>query len=141
MAPTRPAGAVFSRLRDGLLAILGAIVVATLAVTTGGLATILQARAVGVGVAGAVLLETLFLRYPDRLLPLWERPGVPTASLLAVVGAGLATARYSPWLLGALLWGLAAYLVLLGSVLAGFGNPLSLFAGDSSGPRAAEDRE
>jgi hypothetical protein len=132
---------VLSRLRDGLLAILGALAAATLAVTTGGLAAVLQARAVGVGVAGAILLETLFLRYPDRLLPVWERPGVPTASLLAVVAAGLVAARHSPWLLGALLWGLSVYLALLSSVLAGFENPLSVLAGQRSGSQPAEDRE
>jgi hypothetical protein len=123
------------------LAAVGAVVVAVLAVTATGRGAVLRPRAAAVGVAGAVSLEVLFLRYPDRLLPLWEQRGVPTGSLFLVITSGAVSVRYVPWLLGALCWGFGTYLALLASVSAGFGNPLSVVSGGDTGARAAEDRE
>jgi hypothetical protein len=113
------------RHRDGLLAVAGLgvlLVGATVAVGTG---PIIDPAAVVAGAAGALLVEALFLRYPRRLLARWQRRGVPTAGLLAVLAVGAVALRYAPRLVGALVWGLATYLALLGCVLAGFGNPLS----------------
>ena len=116
------------RRRDALLAVAGLAVLSAGAAVAVGVGPLLDSRAVAGGVAGALLLEAAFLRYPRRLLGLWERRGVPTAALLAVVGVGAAALRYAPPLVGALVWGLVTYLALLGCVLAGVGNPLSRVA-------------
>jgi hypothetical protein len=116
------------RHRDGLLAVAGLVVLLGGAAVAVGPAPILDPAAAAVGVAGAILVEVLFLRYPRRLLGLWERRGVPAATLLVVLAVGVAALRYAPRLVGALVWGLATYLALFGCVLAGFGNPLSRVA-------------
>ena len=121
------------RHRDGLLAVVGLAALAAGAVRTVGAGPLLDPAAVAGGVAGALLLEAAFLRYPGVLLAVWERRGVPAAALLAVVAVGVAALRYAPVVVGGLLWGLATYLALLGCVLAGVGNPLSRVAGRRDG--------
>ena len=117
-----------SRHRDGLLAAGGLIVLLAGVAAVDALGAVLDPRAAVAGVAGAALLEVAFLRYPERLLGLWERRGVPVAGLLVVLFAGVTTVRYAPAAVGALVWGLATYLALLGCVLAGLGNPMAPIA-------------
>lgn len=116
------------QVRDGALAVAGLGALVTLAVTTAGYAVLLDLRAVAVGVTGAVALELLFLRYPSVLLEFWKRPGVPGLALGAVLGVGLVVITIVPWLVGAGVWGLVVYLVVLGCVLAGVGNPVAVLA-------------
>lgn len=117
--------------RDGLLAAVGLLVLLSGTVGSVGVGPLLDPTAVVGGVLVACLVEAAFLRYPEILLSLWERRGVPTASLLVVVALGAAAGRYAPAVVGALVWGLATYLALLGCVLAGHGNPLGVVAPDS----------
>ena len=117
--------------RDGLLAAVGLLVLLSGTVGAVGVGPVLDPTAVVGGVLVACLVEAAFLRSPEILLSLWERRGVPTASLLAVVALGAVAVRYAPAAVGALVWGLATYLALLGCVLAGFGNPLRVLAPDS----------
>lgn len=114
-------------LRDGLLA----------AATCGAL--LLGARALGVdggayleplpgvvGTAGMVGIELLLLRRPDLTRRLWERRAVRIGSALGVlVGAGLAASGGAVWIVAALVWGLVAYVALVGVVLASGENPLA----------------
>jgi hypothetical protein len=117
-----------SQVRDGALAIVGLVALSTLAVVTAGRAVLVDLRAIAVGVAGAVALEALFLRYPSVLLELWERPGVAVLALVALVGCGGVAVLVAPWLVGAGVWGLLVYLAVLGCVLAGVGNPVAVLA-------------
>ena len=117
--------------RDGLLAAVGLLVLLSGTIGTVGVGPVLDPTAAVGGVLVALLVEAAFLRHPEILLSPWERRGVPTASLLVVVALGAAAVRYAPVAVGALVWGLATYLALLGCVLAGLGNPLRVVAPDS----------
>lgn len=112
------------RHRDGLLAAGGLVALLAAATAADALGAVADPLAAVAGVAGAVLLEVAFLRYPDRLLAVWERRGVPAAALLAALVVGTVAVLTVPPGLGVLVWGLATYLVLLALVLAGFANPL-----------------
>jgi hypothetical protein len=86
-----------------------------------------------VGTAGAVGIEALMLRYPERTRTLWERPVVRVVSLLLTVLGGRAlTRRRGSRAAAALCWGLLAYLVLLGAVLAGRRNPVARLVGPAA---------
>jgi hypothetical protein len=105
------------RHRDGLLA--GGAVVAVLALLgrRDALDALGNPRAVATGVGSALLVEWAFLRYPERLLELWERPAVNVGSALGLVG-GAVLARERPRLLAAAVWGLGTYFGLLSWSLA-----------------------
>lgn len=118
------------RHRDGVLAVLGLAGLVTVVTATTGPGALLDPRAVAVGVLGAVTVELAFLRYPERTLAVWERPGVPVAALAALFVSAVVAVRYVPWLVPACCWGLVVYLVLLACVLAGLGNPLAPLAGN-----------
>jgi hypothetical protein len=119
------------RHRDGLLAAL--VLAATLALSIRTGASLLAPLPAVAGVLGSLALEAVFLRYPDRTRALWERSVVQVASLLFVVGVSVLASTSAVWLLGALVWGLVAYLVLLGFVLAGAGNPVGRLLGVDDG--------
>lgn len=72
------------RHRDGLLAVLGVAGLATVVVVTTSPASVFDPRAVATGTLGALVVEIAFLRYPDRLLGLWERRGVPLAAFVGL---------------------------------------------------------
>lgn len=116
------------RHRDGLLALVGFVVLLGGGLVTVGSEAFRSPAAVVVGVAGMVVLEVAFLRYPGRSLAVWDRPGVAVAALGGLLVVALVAVRVQPWVLGALTWGLLAYLVLLGIVLSGLGNPLAPLA-------------
>jgi len=118
-----------SRHRDGLLAAVGLIVVVAVGVRIGAIEPFLDPFPAAVGVVGSVGLEVAFLRYPEGTTEVWERPGVAPGALVLVVALGVgAVATGATWIVGTLAWGLLAYLVLLGCVLAGVGNPLGAVA-------------
>jgi hypothetical protein len=119
---------VHPRHRDGLLAVLGLSALAGVTLATAGPTALLAPGAVLAGVAGAVALELVFLRYPDRALGVWERRGVPAVALAGLLAGAALAVRAVPWLAGAAVWGLLTYLALLLCVLAGLGNPLSALA-------------
>jgi hypothetical protein len=119
------------RHRDGLLAAL--VLAATLALSIRTGASLLAPLPAVAGVLGSLALEAVFLRYPDRTRALWERSVVQVASLLFVVGVSVLASTSAVWLLGALVWGLVAYLVLLGFVLAGAENPVGRLLGADDG--------
>jgi hypothetical protein len=105
------------RHRDGLLA--GGAVVAVLAmlVRRDALDALGDPRAAATGVGSALLVEWAFLRHPERLLELWERPAVNAGSALGLVGGAVLT-RDRPCLLAAAVWGLGTYFGLLSWSLA-----------------------
>ena len=111
------------RHRDGLLAAVGLVVLLVASRVTGDRRSHRDPAAIAVGVGGALLLEATFVRYAARLLPLWNRRGVPTASLLAVLSVGILGGRRAPRVAMALVWGLLTYLALLAVVLAGLWRP------------------
>jgi len=121
------------RSRDGLLAVAGLCVLVALAVRTGVTGRLLDPRVAVAGVAGAVLVEAVFLRYPDRALALWDRRGVPVVALLVLLAGAVLAVRIAGWLVPALVWGLLCYLALLACVLAGLGNPVATLVGTREG--------
>lgn len=114
------------RYRDGLSAVVALAALLAVGVTVAGWRVFVDPLALGVGFVGTLLLEAAFLRYPDRLLAVWERPGVAPGAAVAVLVAGAGAVWAAPWLLGALAWGLVGYLALLACVLAGVGNPVAV---------------
>lgn len=116
------------RHRDGLLAVCALLAVLTVTTVTGRTSAALHPGAVVGGVGGAVGLELAFLRYPDRLLTVWDRPGVAVTAAAAVLVAGVLAALTLRWLPWILVWGLLTYLALLACLLAGVGNPLAPLA-------------
>ncbi|WP_436903378.1 hypothetical protein [Halovenus halobia] len=116
------------QLRDAILAVAGLLGLAVLAVRTGGVGLLLAPSAIVSGVVGAVVVEVLFLRYPSMLLVRWEQPGVAILVFVVVLVGGFLAAIVAPWLLAVPVWGLVVYLVLLGCVLAGAGNPVAVLA-------------
>jgi hypothetical protein len=115
--------------RDGLLALAGLVSLSALAAWTVGAETLLDPVGAAAGVAGAVVIEGIFLRYSEQALGLWNRRGVPVLGLSIVLVVGVVALSVAPLLLVATVWGLLSYLVLLGFVLAGLQNPVSvLFA-------------
>lgn len=74
--------------------------------------------AVVVGVVGALAVEALFLAETPAV-DLWERLSVRAASIFALLfGAVAAAYLVGPVLVGAAVWGLATYFVLLALALA-----------------------
>lgn len=114
------------RYQDPVLAFVALSLLVSVTVVTDQQSVLIEPVAVLGGVAGALILEILFLRYPDRLLTLWTIPGVSVLAALLTLGAGVAAVWIAPALLGVLVWGLATYLLLAFLVVAGFGNPMAL---------------
>lgn len=114
------------RHRDGLLALCGLCGLTGLGVLTGHTATLADPLGIGVGVIAAVAVEVVFLWYPSQAMNIWKRQWVPLASLCVVLVAGVLAVTYVPVLLTAAVWGLLTYLVLLGCVLVGVENPVSV---------------
>lgn len=110
-------------LRDGLLAFAALATLVAVAVATGAGAVLLRPVPAVAGAGGALALETVLLRYPDRTRALWERPAVQA---LAFAGVGVVAVRsgLAP-VLAALAWGLVAYLCLLAVVAAGYRDPVA----------------
>jgi hypothetical protein len=98
------------RLRDAGLA--GGMLVGLLILLdrSDGWRALRDPRAAATGVATALLVEWAFLRYPVRLLSLWERPVVNRG--LPVVLLTVARRWRQPRVLAAGVWGLATYVVL-----------------------------
>jgi hypothetical protein len=110
--------------RDGALACLTLVALVGVGVRAVGVDPFVRPLAVGIGVAGALVIEWAFLASPT-LATGWERRGVPLASAATVLGAAVVLAPRVPWLVGAAAWGLVTYGGLLGCVLAGWGNPVA----------------
>lgn len=113
--------------RDGLLAIAACALmllgVVTFDIDTRRLADPLLMSG---GCVGMVCIELLLLRVPDLTRRLWGRPVVRIVSTLGVVaGGGFAVAVGAAWALVLLIWGLLAYIVLVGVVAATGHNPLT----------------
>lgn len=112
--------------RDGALAFGGLCGLGGLAAVTVGIGALIDLLGIAVGVAVAVAVELVFLRYPSRATSVWERQGVPVAALCLVLAAAVVAVQYASWLLAVAVWGLLTYLVLLGCVLLGVENPVSV---------------
>jgi len=111
--------------RDALLAGVALSVLLGGLLATGRAAALVSPAAILGGVAGALALEVVFLR-ADRLAAAWDRPVVWATATLATVGCG----AVGLWVGGAvvaaaLVWGLAAYLLLLAAVVVGGRNPVA----------------
>ena len=118
--------------RDGLLAAGSLVAIIAVGVLTSGVGVFVRPLAVAAGVAGALALEALFLRYSSWLLTAWKRPSVALAGVVALGWLALWAIQAAPWALGAIAWGLVTYLVLLGCVLAGLGNPVAALVSTGS---------
>lgn len=129
MSPSSEPRGVRPEHRDGLLAVGGLAGLVGIAAATVGVGRLLDPGAAAAGVVVAVVVEVVFLRVPSRALGLWERRGVPVAGAGVVLAGGLIAVRTAPRLLGVPFWGLVTYLVLLGCVLSGAGNPVAALAG------------
>jgi len=113
--------------RDGALAaatcvglLVGAL---SLGVDGGVFVAPLPAAAGCVGMAG---VEVLMLRHPDLTRRLWARRRVRVGSALGVLcGGGVAVRTGAVWVVAVLVWGLLAYVGLVGVVLASGRNPLA----------------
>jgi len=113
------------RLRDGLLAVVAIGALLDGLRRRGRLCTLRSPSAAVAGVIGVASIEAVLLRHPERTEGLWDRPSVRAASLLGTVAVGRSLARGTrPRMAAALCWGLLAYLLLLGIVLAGRPNPV-----------------
>ena len=115
--------------RDGLLATATgvALLLGSLALGVGRDA-LTDPIIAGVGCAGMAGIEVLLLRNPDLTRRLWARRAVRVASALGVlVGGGFAVWVGAAWVGSLLVWGLAAYVALVGAVLVSGRNPLARF--------------
>lgn len=114
------------RLRDGLLALAALVTLVAVAVVGDASSSLLDPVPAATGVAGALALEWLLLRYPERTRSAWERPAVQAIAFALVAAVGISAIRSGlGWVLAALAWGLGAYLALLTVVVAGYRNPLA----------------
>ncbi len=113
--------------RDGLLA------AAACAILLGGslhlgvdAGVFLEPLPAVVGCVGMVSLEVVLLRNAELTRRVWERPAVQLGSTLGVlVGGGLAAWLGAVWVVAVLVWGLLAYVGLVGVVLVRGRNPLA----------------
>lgn len=117
--------------RDGLLA--AAVCVATvlwsLRSGIGGDALLHPYPAVG-GILGMVALELVLLRFSDVTRLVWERPAVQTLAVTSTLGVGVvAVSMGFTWVVAVLVWGLVAYIALVGVVVALGRNPLGRLIG------------
>jgi hypothetical protein len=119
--------------RDALAAVGALVALVAAGLWTVGADPLVAPAGVATGVVGALVVEAVFLRYPDRLLSVWASTGVAVAGVVAVLLLGAGAVWVAPWVLGAVCWGLVTYLVLLGCVLAGGGNPLARVVAPRSG--------
>jgi len=111
--------------RDALLAgcTLGGLVAVLAA--TGAAARPFDPIAVGLGVAGALAVEFVFLR-SATVERLWRRSAVQLSGAVVVTGGGaLGYLLVGPAAVVALCWGIVTYFCLLGVVLAAGDNPLA----------------
>jgi hypothetical protein len=113
------------RHRDGLLALATCTLLVAISIRARHVDALFAPLPALTGVVGSLTLELLLLRYPERTRALWERPVVRVAAVLATIATGLFAWRSAPWLLAVLVWGLFAYLMLLGVVVVSGTNPLA----------------
>lgn len=112
--------------RDALLAgcTLGGLV-AILAATDAA-ARLFDPVAAGLGVAGAFVVEIVFLR-SATVTRLWRQPTVQLSGAFVVTGGGaLSYLLVGPAAVVALSWGIVTYFCLLGVILAVGDNPLAI---------------
>ena len=116
--------------RDGLLALVTLTLLAAISIRAGVTERLFDPAIAGVGLVGMCALETVLLRYPDWTRAVWERRFVRGVAVLGTVGVGLTATGTSAGVLvlGALVWGLLGYLLLL-VVVVYHGNPIARLAG------------
>ena len=113
-------------LRDGLLALVTLGTLLDWLRRRGRIDALGSPAAAVAGVLGAVSVEAVMLRHPERTRALWERPSVQVASFIGTVLPGRWLARRSgARVAAALCWALLAYLALLAFVLSGRSNSVS----------------
>jgi len=79
-----------------------------------------------VGCIGTVAIELVLVRNPDRARRIWDQRVVQVGCTLGVVGGGaLAAWVGAVWVVAVLVWGLVAYVALVGVVLVSGRNPLA----------------
>jgi hypothetical protein len=113
--------------RDGLLATAtcAALLVGSLSLGVDGSVFVTPFPAVA-GCVGMVGVEVVLLRRPELTRRLWERRTVQGGSALVVLGSGgLAVSLGATWVVAVLVWGLLAYVALVGVVLVSGRNPLA----------------
>lgn len=113
--------------RDGLLATAtcAALLVGSLSLGVDG-GVFVTPSLVAAGCVGMVGVEVVLLRRPELTRRLWERRTVQGGSALVVLGSGgLAVSLGATWVVAVLVWGLLAYVALVGVVLVSGRNPLA----------------
>lgn len=72
-----------------------------------------------------VAIELVLLRVPDLTRRLWERPAVQAVAAAGTLSVGvIAVSAGAAWVAAVLVWGLVAYVALVGVVVALGSNPL-----------------
>lgn len=116
--------------RDGLLAAAVCTATARWLFRSGVGGALLDPRPAAVGVVGMVALELVLLRFADLTRRLWERPAVQALAVAGTLAVGiLAVSTGAVWVAVVVVWGLGAYLALVGFVVWLGSNPLGRFAG------------
>jgi hypothetical protein len=111
-------GGVNGRTADALLAAVVLLGLVAVGLVADGGTALLDPAAAAVGVAGALVLELPFLLAPERAHAVWTRSGVRAgAALVTLVGGAAAALLVGPTVVGALVWGLVTYFLLLGAVV------------------------
>lgn len=111
--------------RDALLAtaVCAATILWLLRSSAGG--TLLDPRSAAVGGVGMVAIELVLLRVPHLTRRLWERPAVQAVAAAGTLAVGvIAVSAGAVWVAAVLVWGLVAYVALVGVVVALGSNPL-----------------
>ena len=116
--------------RDGLLALVTLTLLAAVSIRAGVTERLFDLAVAGVGLLGMCTLEAVLLRYPDWTRAVWERRSVRSVAVLGTVAVGfVATGTgVSGLVLGALVWGLVGYLLLLVVVVC-YENPIARLVG------------
>ena len=116
--------------RDGLLALVTLTLLVAISIRAGVTERLFDPTIASVGLVGMCILEAVLLRYPDWTRAVWERRSVRCVAVFGTVTVGFAATGTSTGalVLGALVWGLLGYLLLLAVVVC-HENPIARLVG------------
>jgi hypothetical protein len=121
-------------LRDAALAIVALAGLGEMVCQKGESHVIRSPWTVFTGAIGAIILESVLLRYPEITRTVWERPSTQLGGLTTVLVTGYTLTRHNRlWGVGVCWWGLITYLGMVLCVLSGHGNPVSQLIGNRTG--------
>jgi hypothetical protein len=113
-------------LRDATLAMLAVAGLGGMLYHNGESHILQSPRTAISGGIGAVVVESVMLRYPDVTRTVWERPSTQVGSLTILLAVGHNFMQHDKvWSVGVCWWGLVTYLGMVMYVLSGRENPVS----------------